>query len=135
MAEVWNLLGPEGPGYLQRLERAALFLGVLGVGVVVTTLLTSLSTYGSNNVISVLLEVLAAAANVGMYFIGFRVLTPKVVATRKLLPGAVAAGNAWAVLQAPGTLVVHHLLHPASPDRAVSPRLSPVAPVYTGAAS
>src|SRR5260370_13407629 len=105
MAEVWNLLGPEGPGYLQRLERAALFLGVLGVGVVVTTLLTSLSTYGSNNVISVLLEVLAAAANVGMYFIGFRVLTPKVVATRKLLPGAVAAGIPWAGLQAPGTLL------------------------------
>src|SRR5260370_40972252 len=120
MAEVWNLLGPEGPGYLQRLERAALFLGVLGVGVVVTTLLTSLSTYGSNNVISVLLEVLAAAANVGMYFIGFRVLTPKVVATRKLLPGAVAAGVARAVLQAVGPLVVPHLLPTRSADGVVA---------------
>jgi uncharacterized BrkB/YihY/UPF0761 family membrane protein len=40
MAQVWNLPGPERPGYLQRLGRAGLFLGVLGVGVVVTTLLT-----------------------------------------------------------------------------------------------
>ncbi|HKB32125.1 MAG TPA: YihY/virulence factor BrkB family protein [Streptosporangiaceae bacterium] len=132
MAQVWNLPGPERPGYLQRLERAALFLGVLGVGVVVTTLLTSLSTYGSNNVISVLLEVLAAAANVGMYFIGFRVLTPKVVATRKLLPGAVAAGIAWTVLQALGTFVVHHFLHTDSVYGVFATVLGLVAWIYVG---
>jgi membrane protein len=42
MAQVWNLPGPARPGYLQRLGRAGLFLGVLGLGVIVTTLLTSL---------------------------------------------------------------------------------------------
>src|SRR5258708_4633406 len=42
MAQVWNLPGPARPGYLQRLGRAALFLAVLGLGVIVTTLLTSL---------------------------------------------------------------------------------------------
>jgi hypothetical protein len=45
MAQVWNLSGPERPGYLQRLGRAALFLGVLGLGVIMTTALTSLSIY------------------------------------------------------------------------------------------
>jgi membrane protein len=57
MAQVWNLPGPARPGYLQRLGRAVLFLGVLGLGVIVTTLLTSLSAYGHNVIaIAVLLE-------------------------------------------------------------------------------
>jgi uncharacterized BrkB/YihY/UPF0761 family membrane protein len=107
MAQVWNLPGPARPGYLQRLGRAALFLGVLGLGVIVTTLLTSLSAYG-HNVIAVLLEALVVAANIGMYLIGFRVPTPKAVPTRKLVPGAVAGGVAWTVLQALGAYVVHH---------------------------
>jgi uncharacterized BrkB/YihY/UPF0761 family membrane protein len=59
---------------------------------------------------AVLLEALAAAANIGMYLIGFRVLTSKGVPTRKLVPGAVAGGVAWTV-QALGTYVVHHFLH------------------------
>jgi Virulence factor BrkB len=78
MAQVWNLPGPARPGYLQRLGRAALFLAALGLGVIVTTLLTSLGAYSHNAAaIVVLLEALAAAANIGMYFIGFRVLTPR----------------------------------------------------------
>src|SRR5260370_15750362 len=112
MAQVWNLPGPARPGYLQRLGRAALFLGVLGLGVIVTTLLISLSAYGHNVIaIAVLLEALAVAANIGMYLIGFRVLTPTGVPARKLVPGAVAGGLAWTVLQALGTYVVHHFLH------------------------
>ena len=112
MAQVWNLPGPARPGYLQRLGRAALFLGVLGLGVIVTTLLTSLSAYGHHApAIAVLLEALAAAANIGMYLIGFRVLTPTGVPARKLVPGAVAGGLAWTALQAAGTYVVHHFLH------------------------
>ena len=76
MAQVWNLPGPARPGYLQRLGRAALFLGVLGFGVIVTTLLTSLGAYGHHAIaIVVLLEALAGAASIGMYFTGFRALT------------------------------------------------------------
>jgi uncharacterized BrkB/YihY/UPF0761 family membrane protein len=46
MSQVWNLPGPKRPGYLQRMGRSALFLGVLGLGVIVTTLLTGLASYG-----------------------------------------------------------------------------------------
>jgi len=35
-----------GPGYVQRLGRATEFLGVLGLGVVLTTLLAGLDTFG-----------------------------------------------------------------------------------------
>src|SRR6266702_1714514 len=78
MEQVWNLPGPARPGYLQRLGRAMAFLGVLGSVVIVTTLLASLDTYGHHTpVIVVLAVVLALLANVGLYFISFRVLTPK----------------------------------------------------------
>jgi YihY family inner membrane protein len=112
MAQVWNLPGPARPGYLQRLGRAGLFLGVLGLSVVVTTLLTILGAYGHiGAVVVVLVEILAVAANIGMYLIGFRVLTPKSIPFRSLVPGAIAGGIAWTVLQALGTYLVQHLLH------------------------
>src|SRR5207342_919220 len=46
MEQVWNLPGPARPGYVPRLGRALVFLAVLGLGVAVTTLLTSLGLYG-----------------------------------------------------------------------------------------
>ncbi len=111
MAQVWNLPGPERPGYLPRLGRGVLFPGVLGLGVIVTTLLTSLGSYGHNAVVIVVLgEAVALAANIGMYFTAFRVLTPKGAPARKLVPGEVAAAAGWTVLQAVGAYLVHHFL-------------------------
>jgi YihY family inner membrane protein len=133
MAQVWNLPGPERPGYVQRLGRAGLFLGVLGLSVIVTTLLTGLGSYGHNGAgIAVLSEVLAAAANIGMYFIGFRVLTPKSVPTRKLVPGAAAGGVAWTVLEALGTLLVHQFLHSSSVYGVFGTVLGLLAWIYLG---
>jgi YihY family inner membrane protein len=112
MAQVWNLPGPARPGYVQRLGRATEFLGVLGLGVVLTTLLTGLDTFGHNAApVAVLAEVLAALVNIAIYLIGFRVLTPKGVPSRKLLPGAITGGIAWTLLQVLGTFLVHHYLH------------------------
>ncbi len=122
MEQVWNLPGPARPGYFQRLGRAGLFLCLLGGGVIATTLLASLNTYGpavasrlhiehSATVLVVLAEVLAAALNAGMYIGAFRALTPKGVPTRTLLPGAITGGIGWTLLQVLGTYLVHHFLH------------------------
>jgi YihY family inner membrane protein len=112
MAQVWNLPGPARPGYVPRLGRAGLFLLLLGGGVIVTTGLASLNTYGLKGLWSVILvEVLAAAFNSGMYLGAFRALTPKGVPTRQLLPGAITGGILWTVLQVLGTYLVHHFLH------------------------
>jgi len=112
MGQVWNLPGPARPGYVQRLGRAGLFLCLLGGGVIVTTLLASLNTYWHKAFVFVVLaEVLAAAFNVGMYVGTFRVLTPKGVPTGRLVPGAVAGGILYTVLQVLGTYLVHHYLH------------------------
>jgi len=115
MTQVWNLPGPARPGYAQRLGRSLLFLALLGGGVIVTTGLASLNTYGHNAVvIAVLAQILAAAVNVGMYLGAFRALTPKGVPTPDLLPGAAVGGIAWTLLQILGTYLVHHFLHSAS---------------------
>jgi YihY family inner membrane protein len=112
MEQVWNLPGPARPGYVQRLGRAALFIGLLGAGVIVTTGLASLNTYFLRGFWWVILaEVLAAAFNVGMYIGAFRVLTPKGVPTHGLIPGAITGGILWTVLQVLGTYLVHHFLH------------------------
>ena len=111
MAQVWNLPGPARPGFVPRLGRAMLFLGLLGGGVIATTLLASFNTYGHNNSGFVsFAEALAATVNFGMYLGAFRVLTPKGVPTRDLLPGAVLGGIAWTLLQILGTYLVHHFL-------------------------
>jgi YihY family inner membrane protein len=111
MEQVWNLPGPDRPGYLQRLGRAGIFLGLLAIVVIVTTLLTGLSTYGHNTLwLVVLAQIGAALANVGMFVAAFRILTPKAVVVIRLLPGAVVAGVCWTLLQLLGTYLVHHFL-------------------------
>ena len=95
MEQVWNLPGPARPGFVQRLERAMEFLALLGVGVVATTLLAGLNTYGKNApALVVVAEIAAGLVNIGMYVGAFRLLTPKGVPTRKQLPGAVIGGIA-----------------------------------------
>jgi YihY family inner membrane protein len=112
MNQVWNLPGPARPGFVPRLGRAGLFLCLLGLGVIVTTGLASLNTYFLKGFVFVALaELLTAAVNVAMYLGAFRVLTPKGVPTRQLLPGAVIGGILWTVLQVLGTWLVHHFMH------------------------
>jgi YihY family inner membrane protein len=112
MEQVWNLPGPARPGFFQRLGRAGLFIALLGGAVIVTTALASLNTYLLKGFWAVVLaEVLAVAFNIGMYIGSFRVLTPKGVPTRALIPGAITGGICWTVLQVLGTWLVHHFLH------------------------
>ena len=111
MAQIWNIPGPERPGYVQRLGRTGLFLLVLVVGVLVTTGLASLSAFGHHTAaLLVAADALAVVVNMAMYVLGFRVLTPAQVATRALVPGAMLAGVLWTILQAAGALVVSHFL-------------------------
>lgn len=112
MAQVWNLPGPERPGYFPRLGRAFGFLGTLGLGVVVTTALSGLAAYehlffGA----AVLLGAVNGAINAAMFIAVYRVLTPSAVASGNLVPGAVTGGLTWTLLQALGTYLARYLLH------------------------
>jgi uncharacterized BrkB/YihY/UPF0761 family membrane protein len=112
MQQVWNLPGPARPGYFPRLGRCLLFLVVLGIGLVMTTGVTSLGVFTNQGAIwTVLLDTIAAIANTMMFLLVFRVLTPKGVPTSNLVWGAAAGGIAWTVMQALGNFLVGHYLH------------------------
>jgi hypothetical protein len=130
---VWNLPGPARVGYFPRLGRSALFMGVLGLGVLATTLLAALISFEHHAVlVTIVAEILSAAANVGLYLVAFRVLTPKAIELRRLVPGAIAGGVVWTVLQRLGAILVHHSLHTAAVYGIFATVLALLAWVYLG---
>lgn len=134
MEQVWSLPGPARLGYFPRLGRSVLFLAILALGVIVSTLLAGLVTYGQHAfAIRALAQCLAAVANVGLYYLGFRALTPKAVRPRELVPGAVAGGLFWTMLQAFGAYLVHHYLRSNSVYGIFATVLGLVAWIYVAA--
>lgn len=109
MAQIWNLAGPERPNFVTRLGRSLEFLVVLGAGVVISTALAGFGTFGRHNAgLGILSEASAVAVNIVMYFLVFRVLTPKVIVSRELVPGALLGGVGWTILQAVGGYLIGH---------------------------
>jgi YihY family inner membrane protein len=134
MEQVWNVPGPDRPGYFQRLGRSVAFLAILALGVVISTLLAGLVTYGHHAfIIRALAQCLAGLANVGLYYLGFRALTPRSVRSRELVPGAIAGGLFWTVLQAFGAYLVHRYLRSDSVYGIFATVLGLVAWIYFGA--
>src|SRR5215216_2802302 len=116
MAEIWNIPGRQRPRFWARQVRGLLLLLVVfAVGLAATSLLTWLGSYGGKAVAVALANLAAAAAvNVGLFLLAFRVLTPQQIPTRQLLTGAAVAGVAWQVLQAVGGFLVGHYLRHTS---------------------
>lgn len=111
MNQVWNVPGVIRPGFFPRLARGLAFLAALGLGVLATSLLSGLGQLGTRDAVFRLLTVAASTVvNVILFVVAFRVLTAKSVPTRPLLPGAVAAGLLWQVLQLFGGYLVAHQL-------------------------
>jgi YihY family inner membrane protein len=115
MAEIWNLPGRVRPSFWVRQVRGLLLLAVFGLGVLATTGLAWLAGFGGASTASVLRNLAASAlVNMGLFLLAYRVLTPRQIPTRQLLPGAVTAGVLWALLQLAGSYLVGHNLKHAS---------------------
>jgi uncharacterized BrkB/YihY/UPF0761 family membrane protein len=85
------------------------------VGVIATTALSWLATLGQHTPLFTLGNLTAAAVvNAGLFLLAFRALTPNQIPTRQLVPGALLASVAWALLQAAGGYLVGHNLKHAS---------------------
>jgi YihY family inner membrane protein len=113
MAELWNIPGKERPSFWTRQVRGLALLLVFALGLVATTLLTGFGSLGNRSAVFRLANLTAAAGvNVGLFLLGFRVLTPRQVPLRRLVAGAVVAGIGWqGLLAAGGYLVGHNLKH------------------------
>jgi YihY family inner membrane protein len=113
MAEIWNIPGKQRPSFATRQLRGLVLLVVFGLGVVATTALASLASFGQHTLLFGLGNLAASAAvNAALFLLAFRVLTPRQVPTGQLLPGAAVAGILFTLLQAAGGyLVGHNLRH------------------------
>ena len=111
MSQVWDLPGTLRPGFVARTTRSLAFLAILGVGATATGVLSGFGLLGRHGVLAgVASELAGACANAGLYLSGLRVLTPHAVPWRRLVPGAVAGGIAWSVLEASGGELVSRML-------------------------
>ncbi|MFC5906501.1 YihY/virulence factor BrkB family protein [Streptacidiphilus monticola] len=115
MAQVWNVPQAQRPGWWARLARGLLLFVVLGLGLVVSTGAAALvgGTLGGPAA-RVGAVVLSLVVNTGLYLMCFRVLTPRQIPLRDLVPGCLVAGPAWTVLQTFGGLLVAHQLRHAT---------------------
>lgn len=115
MEKIWNLPASRQPNWVVRMGRASAFLVVLGVGFVVSTAAAGIGTFGTSSLLFGLLGAVAAlVVNFGQYVLAFRVLTPRSIELRRLLPGAALAAVAWSILQGLGSYLVGHVLRSAS---------------------
>lgn len=112
MNQIWNVPGTDRPGFGPRMARSALFLAVLGTGVIISTFLSGIGTFGSRQplYIEVLAIAISAVVNCLQYLLAFRVLTPKQISHREIVPGALIGGAGWTILQAVGSYLVGHTL-------------------------
>ena len=116
MEQIWNLPGGQRVNFRKRTGRSVEFIALLGTGLIVSTFLSGLATNSASRpfVIDALAVLGSLAVSIGQFILAYRVLTPAVVSTRGLLPGAIAAGIGWTVLQALGTYLVGHQLRNAA---------------------
>jgi membrane protein len=104
-------------GYLRARLRALELLLVVGGGALVTTVLGAaepLLARANAPLLGAGLLPLSLAADVLLFWTAFRLLAPKDVHARGLLPGAAVAGVAWAALQKLGAVYVSTVVTTAS---------------------
>jgi membrane protein len=116
LSRVWAIPRNERPNpFTSRLRSLGLIL-VLGLGVLVTTGLSALTTgagsFGASLAVGVRVGSIALAAltNISMFLVAFRVLSARQISFRDLRLAAVVAGLGWQTLQLLGTYLVSHAL-------------------------
>jgi YihY family inner membrane protein len=114
MASVWNVPKVDRPGFLPRLGRSAAMLGVAGFFLIASTAAAGFASFAPSFAKSVpgfvgtLGIVVSLVLNLLLYLFAFRILTPKTIAHRQLIPGALIGGAAWTALQNGGALLLEH---------------------------
>jgi YihY family inner membrane protein len=110
MNRVWAVPIRTRPGFFPRVLRSFAIVGMLFVGIVgitvVSTIATNMSGLGSwLRVVTILASL---ALNTALFSLAYRVLTAADVGWRDVWPGALVAALGWEVLQAVGGRLVQH---------------------------
>jgi YihY family inner membrane protein len=114
-SSVWEIRYHERPGFVEQVLRSLWVLITIGVGLVLTTLISGL-VVGASTGISIGVVgriggyVLSAVLDVGLFVAAFRMLTDREISVRDVLPGALLSGIIFFVLeQASAFIISRHL--------------------------
>jgi YihY family inner membrane protein len=110
--QVWGVPVHRRPDPLRARIRSLLLLGLLGLGVLLTTALSALVAVGERFGVGARVGavVLAVGINTALFLLAFHALTARRVGFREVLPGAVLAAVAWQILQSVGAAYVGYEL-------------------------
>lgn len=116
---VWHTPFSERPTLLRRVGRSLAVLVTIGLGLVLTTVLSGFITTAASALHlgwlgNLLGYIIAIALDVGLFIAAFRILTDRSVTTRDVLPGALLTGVLFWVLQSLSSLIIGHYLTGAS---------------------
>jgi len=116
MNHVWGVPYRARPDFFRQRLRALALLLLLGGGILASTVLAGLGSFGASYGIAWKIGSIALSTvlNVGLFWVAFRVLTAKDVTWRQLRGGAIAAAIAYEILQALGGYYVGHAVKGAS---------------------
>lgn len=115
LAQVWNIPETDVPKFLPRLARSLVGLATIGGAFVVNSVV---ATYVTSSGVSYLVRIPALIGmllvNVVLYLAAFRALTPSMVQTRSLVPGAIVASLGFSLLISVGSGLIQHQLRNSS---------------------
>jgi YihY family inner membrane protein len=99
MNSIWNVPRRRYPSFLLRRLRGLAWLVLLGGGLLAASLAAGVAHAAGSAWSGVAGVAASAVVNTLLFLVGFRVLTVRNVPLRSLLPGALLAALAWALLQ------------------------------------
>jgi len=118
MNQVWEVPRGDRPGFPSSWLRSFALIAVIGLGVIVTTVLSGVSAWTGHTFLGswgrVLGIALSLVLNIGLFWLGLHVATAAEVTWRQLRLGAILSAIVWQALQFLGGYVVAHVLRHAS---------------------
>jgi len=112
---VWEIPYHQRPKLVEKVLRSIWVLGTIGVGLLISVLITGFVSGASNSLHlawfgHLIGYVIAIALDIGLFVAAFRMLTDRDISTRDVLPGAVLSGFVFWVLQSLSSLIISHYL-------------------------
>ena len=115
---VWEVPYADRPKFLPKTLRAVWVLATLGLGLVISVLITGFVTGAATGINlgwagRLAGYVIAIALDVGLFVAAYKILTHRDVTVRDVLPGSVLAGVVFWILQSLSSLIISRYLHNA----------------------